>query len=138
MSQYSIMTGPLNEAGEDISAFAGELGKLHERINTVFTQWPDGFPELRRQLAEIRESVYKASNKTRGLGITLYEIIDCYTRAERSAMGEHHRDLNMQSSNQNSVTLPNIRSSSGVVMLDRTLLPDWLQNVVLEYERKQS
>ena len=135
MARYSVETGLLNEAGEDLSTLAEEIGKYHERVGSVLSQGLEGLVELRGKLAVSKESLSEISKTSRGFGLALYEIIDSYTRAERAAMGGHNMDLNTPAAMRKAATLPNIRSSSGAVLMDRTVLPDWLQMAVLEYER---
>jgi len=135
VARYRVETGLLNEAGEDFSSFAAEIDKYHERVSSVLLQGPEGLAELRGKLTISKESLSEISRKSRGFGLTLYDIIDSYTRAERTAMGEHHRDLDTRADMHQAVTVPNIRRSSGAVLTDRTVLPDWLQMAVLEYER---
>ena len=137
MAEYSVKTGPLNEAGENFSIFAGELGMFKEKLDTILSKWQEGMPELRRQLAGSKESINEISRQSRNIGKTLYEITDFYIRAERSAISGHIRDLNINIIDKQPVILPNIRSSSGVVVFERRILPDWLQLAVLEYEQSQ-
>jgi hypothetical protein len=134
---YYYKADLLSEAGEDFSALARELGMLQERICTVLSQWQEGFPELKRNLTKVGECVLDASGKAGSLGLALYEIIDCYSHAERTAIQGHYNDLSMQMGISQSTGVPKIRSPSGMVLLDRTILPDWLQQAVLEYERSQ-
>jgi hypothetical protein len=137
VARYSVETSLLSEAGEDFSSLAAEIDKYRERVDSVRSQWSEGLADLREKLAVSKESLSEISRKSRSFGFTLYEIIDIYTRAERSAMGGHHRDLDSTTVIRQATVLPNIRSSSGAVFIDRTVLPDWLQMEVLEYERAQ-
>jgi hypothetical protein len=138
VAQYSIETGPLNEAGEDFSVLAIELDKYRDRIGSVLSQWQEGLPELQRQLAGAMESTLNISRNARTLGLVLYEIIDCYIQAERTASSGYDQDLSMPSAPSGHALLPNVRKSTGFVPLERTVLPDWLQIAVLEYEQSQS
>jgi len=135
VAEYSVNTGILNEAGEDFLMLAKEFQMLHERVSPVLSSWPEGLTDLRQQLDKSRESINEISRKTRDLGLTLYEIIDCYTYAERRAIGGDNRHLHTHTANPRDTKLPSIRNTSGAVMFDRTILPDWLQIAVLEYEQ---
>ena len=137
MAEYSVKTGPLDEAGESFSMFAGELGMLKDKLDSILSTWQEGTPGLRRKLTGSKESINEISRQSRNIGKTLCEITDFYTRAERSAISGHIRDLNMNTTNQQPVILPNIRNSTGAVLFERTVLPDWLQIAVLEYEQSQ-
>jgi hypothetical protein len=135
VARYRVETGLLNEAGEDFSSLAAEIDKYKERADSVLSQGLEGHAELRVQLAASKESLSEISRKSRSFGFTVYDIIDSYTRAERNAMGGHHRDSDSIAAMSQAGILPNIRRSSGAVFIDRTVLPDWLQMAVLEYER---
>lgn len=137
MAQYSVKTGPLSEAGEEFLMLAGDFGRHREGLDSMLSRWPEGLSGLRRQLTKTKESIYEISKKTRSTGMVLHEITDHYTRAERSAISGHVRDLNRHATGQQLVPLPSIRSSSGAVMFERTVMPDWLQIAVLEYEQSQ-
>ena len=137
MAQYSVKTGPLNEAGEDFSVLAGDLGRIREGLDILLSKWPEGMSGLRRQLAGVKDSIQEISKKTRDAGMALYEISDFYTRAERTAFDANNREPGINPAKKQHISPPKIRSSSGVVMFERTILPDWLQMAVLEYEQSQ-
>ena len=135
MSEYSVRTCILNEAGEDFLLLAREFKMLLERVSSVLSSYPESPAGFRQQLDRTKESMNGISRKTRDLGLTLYEIIDCYAYAERRAIGGDNRYLHPHTANPRDVKLPSIRNTSGAVMFDRTILPDWLQMAVLEYEQ---
>jgi len=135
VARYSVETGLLDEAGEDFSSLASDIEKYHERVGSVMSQGLEGLVDLRGKLALSKESLSEISRKSRSFGLALYEIIDSYTRAERAAMGGQHMGLNTSAVMHHAAAPPNIRSSSGAVLIDRTVLPDWLQIAVLDYER---
>jgi len=137
MAQYSVKTGPLDEAGEDISAFASELCGFRERIDSLLSRLPEDMPDMRRRLARTKESLYEISRQTRGVGVALSEISDYYMNAERVAFNGYNLGFNMNTTNTLNVKPPIIRRSSGSVLFDRNILPDWLKMAVLEYERSQ-
>jgi len=138
VAQYSVNTGSLNEAGEDFSIFAAKIGEYRERLESISGNLPEGMSAIRRQLAGTREAIYEISGKTRSAGMTLYEVSDHYTKAERDAISGYHRDLETHDANQRNAQLPKIRSSSGTVLFDKTILPSWLQKAVIEFEQSQS
>ena len=137
MAQYSVKTGILSEAGDDILMLAGDFNRHRESLDDLLAKWPDGLSGLRRQLAGTKDKVNEISRQTRNAGMVIHDISDHYTRAERRAIGGHLRDLSRHATGQQLVTLPTIRGSSGVVMFEKTVLPDWLQIAVLEYEQSQ-
>ena len=137
MAQYRVNTGSLNEVSEDLLILAGDFRRLSDELESVFSKLPEDFYGFRRQLIRGKESVSEITRHTRGIGMVLYEVADHYTRAERSALNGYNRDLNLLASNQKPVTIPNIRNSSGAVLFERTVLPNWLQAAVLEFEKSQ-
>ena len=137
MAEYNVKTGPLDEAGEDLSVLAGEFGRYREGLDSVLANLPEGMSGMRRHLTAAKDSLFEISKQTRDTGKVLYGIADHYTRAERSAMGGLHRGMNINPAGQQTTTMPKIRGSSGVVLFDRTVMPDWLQMAVLEYEQTQ-
>ena len=137
MAQYSVKTGLLDEAGENISVLAAEIGRYMERVDALLPQFPEGMDELRRRLTGTKDSMQEISKRTRNIGMALYEIIDFYTRAEQNAIGGKDRDINTRINNRHNVTLPKIRRSTGKVLFDGAVLPDWLQIATLNFERSQ-
>ena len=134
MSQYSVKTNILNESGENLNSLARELNMYHERINNVLSQCSEELSDQRAKLSISSESINELSWKTKNISSTLYNIIDYYTHAERSAMNSDLLNYNSNGSN-NSTRLPKIRSSTGPIFFDRTIIPDWLQMAVLKYEQ---
>ena len=137
MLHYSVKTGILSEAGEEFLFLAREIELLFERIGSVMLNCSTNLIDLRKQLDISKESINEASRKSRTLGLALYEIIDYYTYAERHAISGDNRDLKLQTNNSLSLKMPSIRNTSSAVLFDRTILPDWLQMAVLEYEQSQ-
>jgi len=134
MSQYSVKTGPLEEAGEELAVLAAELGRYKERLESLLPKLPEGTGDIRRQLAVAKDSVAEISKQTRNIGVAISYVIDFYTRAERFAMGGHERDFYLHKMNRQTGPIPKIRSSSGSIMFDKTILPGWLQSAVLNFE----
>jgi len=134
VSQYSVKTNILNESGENLNSLARELNMHHERINNVLSQCSEELSDQRAKLSISSESINELSWKTKNISSTLYNIIDYYTHAERSAMNSDLHNYNSNGSN-NSTRLPKIRSSTGPIFFDRTIIPDWLQMAVLKYEQ---
>jgi len=93
--------------------------------------------DSRRHLTGVKESVNEITRKTRGLVMALYEITDHYIHAERNALNGYDRVITLHSSGRQAVKVPTIRNSSGAVLFEKTVLPDWLQLAVLEFERSQ-
>jgi hypothetical protein len=137
VSHYSVKTGILSEAGEEFLLLAREFELLFERAGSVLSNCPENLIDLRKQLNISKESINEVSRKTRTLGLALYDVIDYYTYAERHAIGGDNRELKLQTPNSLGLKMPNIRNTTSAVLFDRTVLPDWLQTVVLEYEQSQ-
>ena len=137
MAEYRVNTGLLNEAGEDTKLLAAELDRYAERISSVITGLPEGFEAVRRSLTVTNERIYDRAGQARKLNRTLYEVIEVYSQAERNAMDADHRNINTTGASRQVTALPKIRSSTGAVMFKNTVLPNWLQMAVLEYERAQ-
>jgi len=137
LTEYNVNTRLLNEAGDELSILSADLDKFLERLDSVLLQLSKDVEKEQRQLLGIRESLSELSGKTNGLGIAIYTIIDVYTQAERLALGEYRQEIRKYSAKKYSTKIPNIRNASGVVMLNRTVLPDWLQEAVLKYEQSQ-
>jgi len=138
VAQYSIKTGPLDEAGEDLSILAAELGRYRERVDALLPQLPEGTDILRRKLTGTKDTIYEISKKTRGIGMALYEIIDHYARAERVACGGHDRDTNKRINNRHNIKVPKIKRSTRKILFDGAIMPDWLKIAILKFEQSQN
>jgi len=135
VAEYKVNTGLLSEAGDNISTLITELRRYEERIASVVMRLPEGTIAIKRQLDLSREKMSDLCRNSKNLGRTLYEIADVYSRAEQNSSFDEYRNKNTPGTKLKKPVLPKIRNSTGSIMFNNTILPNWLQMAVLEYEQ---
>jgi len=138
MAKYEVSTGPLGIAGDSFSSLATELGTAQERLGAVLSGWPEGLPELRRQLATTSDSISDASRGAQDMARALWEISEIYSQAERCAFNDHAQASPLHAAILQPALLPQLRESSGLLFPGELVLPDWLQMAVLRYEQSRT
>jgi len=140
MAQYEVATKALLDAGEQFESALSQLNNLTMRLEATLADWPEALPDLREALAKEIDGVHKLSADTRNVSRTLYEIVDIYTDAERTAF---HPQASTGSGDMhaapaiNTATPPAIRDNPALLLFGEIVMPEWLQMAVLRYEQSQ-
>lgn len=137
MAQYNVKTISLDEASECFSIFAGDLGRYCEGIDSMLSKFPDEMTGFRKQLAGRKESLIELSRNIRKVGVTLCDVADHYSRAEHNVMSGQSHEIKAARRRTAAIAVPKIRNSSGAVLFERTVMPDWLQAAVMKYEQSR-
>ena len=134
MAWYDISTDLLAEAGEKIQSFADDLSALRERLDGILFDLPED-NSIFLQQKQISGNLLDVYVYAGALGHTLFEIMEIYAGAERSAFAGDVYAAEKIEPPPKATPPPIIRQSRGVLLFGDLIMPDWLQAAVLKYEQ---
>ena len=133
MAKYNVYTESLSNAGENFGAFAADMNSLRERLISVLAGLPGEMSDIRRSLALTAEVLNDISQTAREMGMVVRDVSGIYLQAERVAFDEKKHVNPVVTTASGAVTLPPIRTQSGLTTFGGLVLPGWLQAATLRY-----